>query len=418
MAGGRGLRRRLRDLRVFAWRDAREYAIPAEEVARSTASAGAPASSALAQQRISRHERDAIPRSSAPASRTGRDRPRRGRRSRALRVATGHGEGGPASKRVIVGYGFWIFLLCDIVMFSAFFAAYAVLADGTAGGPTGRELFDFPTRRDPDRVPAPVELHLRPVGASRPSARNQRGRSSALLVTGLLGLGVPRARSARVRRHGRQGAGPDRSAFLSSFFALVGLHGLHVTAGLLWLGTMMAQVFVKGFRPDILRRLVCFSLFWHALDIIWVALFTVVYLIGSRPMTITDSARTRRPRATPRPATFIGAVGEPLARALRSYVIGLVLAARSPPPPSTCSTTSLIWEPGIPVALIVLAIAQMGVHLVFFLHITTAPDNTNNVLALAFGVLIVVLVIGGSLWIMDHLNHNMMPMDQMMQMQR
>jgi cytochrome o ubiquinol oxidase subunit III len=77
-----------------------------------------------------------------------------------------------------------------------------------------------------------------------------------------------------------QGAGPDRSAFLSSLFAVVGLHGLHVSAGLLWLGTMMAQVFVKGFRPDILRRLVCFNLFWHALDIIWVALFTVVYLIG------------------------------------------------------------------------------------------------------------------------------------------
>jgi cytochrome o ubiquinol oxidase subunit 3 len=76
------------------------------------------------------------------------------------------------------------------------------------------------------------------------------------------------------------GAGPDRSAFLSSLFAVVGLHGLHVSAGLLWLGTMMAQVFVKGFRPDILRRLVCFNLFWHALDIIWVALFTVVYLIG------------------------------------------------------------------------------------------------------------------------------------------
>jgi cytochrome o ubiquinol oxidase subunit IV len=80
--------------------------------------------------------------------------------------------------------------------------------------------------------------------------------------------------------------------------------------------------------------------------------------------------------------------------------------------------TNLIWAPGIPVGLVVLAIAQMGVHLVFFLHITTAPDNTNNVLALAFGLLIVTLVVGGSLWIMYNLNHNMMPMDQMMQMQR
>ena len=80
--------------------------------------------------------------------------------------------------------------------------------------------------------------------------------------------------------------------------------------------------------------------------------------------------------------------------------------------------TTLVWAPSIPVALVVLAIAQMGVHLVFFLHITTGPDNTNNVMALAFGVLIVLLLIVGSLWIMTHLNHNMMPMDQIMQMQR
>ncbi len=82
-----------------------------------------------------------------------------------------------------------------------------------------------------------------------------------------------------------------------------------------------------------------------------------------------------------------------------------------------CGTT-LVWGPSIPVALAVLAIAQMGVHLVFFLHITTGPDNVNNVMALAFGVLIVLLLIGGSLWIMAHLNHNMMPMDQLMRMQR
>ena len=78
-----------------------------------------------------------------------------------------------------------------------------------------------------------------------------------------------------------QGAGPGRSAFLSAFFTLVGCHGLHVFCGLLWLLTMMAQVWAKGFRPDIMRRLLCFSLFWHALDIIWVALFSVVYLMGA-----------------------------------------------------------------------------------------------------------------------------------------
>jgi cytochrome o ubiquinol oxidase operon protein cyoD len=105
-------------------------------------------------------------------------------------------------------------------------------------------------------------------------------------------------------------------------------------------------------------------------------------------------------------------------RNVRDYVIGLLLAAALTAASFYVLGTDLIWAPGIPVALVVLAIAQMGVHLVFFLHITTAPDNTNNVLALAFGVLIVALVIGGSIWIMSHLNHNMMPMDQIMQMQR
>jgi cytochrome o ubiquinol oxidase operon protein cyoD len=100
------------------------------------------------------------------------------------------------------------------------------------------------------------------------------------------------------------------------------------------------------------------------------------------------------------------------------YLIGLGLAVLLTATSFFVAGTDLVWQPSIPVALIVLAIAQMGVHLVFFLHITTEPDNTNNVLALAFGVLIVFLVIGGSLWIMAHLNQNMMPMDQIMRMQR
>jgi cytochrome o ubiquinol oxidase operon protein cyoD len=100
------------------------------------------------------------------------------------------------------------------------------------------------------------------------------------------------------------------------------------------------------------------------------------------------------------------------------YLTGLGLAILLTATSFFIAGTDLVWQPSIPVALVVLAIAQMGVHLVFFLHITTGPDNTNNVLALAFGILIVVLVIGGSLWIMANLNHNMMPMDQLMQMQR
>lgn len=103
---------------------------------------------------------------------------------------------------------------------------------------------------------------------------------------------------------------------------------------------------------------------------------------------------------------------------IESYLIGLLLAALLTVASFYLVYSHLIWAPAIPVALVVLAVAQIGVHLVFFLHLTSAPDNTNNILALAFGVLIVTLIIGGSLWIMDHLNERMMPMNQIMQMQR
>ena len=112
------------------------------------------------------------------------------------------------------------------------------------------------------------------------------------------------------------------------------------------------------------------------------------------------------------------AEGHGVGQAVLVYVIGLVLAIDLTATSFFVAGTDLVWAPSIPVALVVLAIAQMGVHLVFFLHITTGPDNTNNVMALAFGVLIVVLLMGGSLWIMANLNHNMMPMDQLMRMQR
>jgi cytochrome o ubiquinol oxidase subunit IV len=115
---------------------------------------------------------------------------------------------------------------------------------------------------------------------------------------------------------------------------------------------------------------------------------------------------------------FMDATHRSIGQGIRGYLIGLALSVLLTAASFYVLYTQLIWGPAIPVALVVLAVAQIGVHLVFFLHITTAPDNTNNVLALAFGVLIVALVIGGSLWIMDHLNRNMMPMHQIMQMQR
>jgi cytochrome o ubiquinol oxidase operon protein cyoD len=115
---------------------------------------------------------------------------------------------------------------------------------------------------------------------------------------------------------------------------------------------------------------------------------------------------------------FMDAAHRSVGEGIQGYLIGLALAAVLTAASFYVVHTDLIWGPAIPIALVALAIAQIGVHLVFFLHITTAPDNTNNVLALAFGVLIVALLIGGSLWIMEHLNRNMPPMHQIMQMQR
>jgi cytochrome o ubiquinol oxidase subunit IV len=109
--------------------------------------------------------------------------------------------------------------------------------------------------------------------------------------------------------------------------------------------------------------------------------------------------------------------GRAIAAGIFGYLVGLGLSILLTVVAFYVSGTSLVWEPSIPVALMVLAVAQMGVHLVFFLHITSGPESYNNVLALAFGVLIVFLVIVGSLWIMSHLNHNMMPMERIMQMQ-
>ena len=110
--------------------------------------------------------------------------------------------------------------------------------------------------------------------------------------------------------------------------------------------------------------------------------------------------------------------GETVATAVRGYVIGFVLALLLTAASFYAAGSGLIWGPGIPVALVALAIGQMGVHLVFFLHVTSGPDNTNNVLALAFGVLIVALVLIGSIWIMAHLDHNLMSMTDLMKAQR
>jgi len=192
----------------------------------------------------------------------------------------GAGVHGPASKRIIVGYGFWIFLLSDIIMFSAIFATYAVLHGATAGGPTSAQLFDLKNVAIETGCLL-ISSFLCGLAMIAAHERNMLWTQIGLVFTGLFGFIFLVLELKEFAEMIAEGAGPQRSAFLSSFFTLVGCHGLHVTVGLLWLGTMMAQIWAKGFTQPIQRRLLCFSLFWHALDIIWVALFTIVYLLGA-----------------------------------------------------------------------------------------------------------------------------------------
>jgi cytochrome o ubiquinol oxidase subunit III len=187
---------------------------------------------------------------------------------------------GPAPKRIVTGYGFWIFILSDMVMFSALFASYAVLLGQTAGGPTGHDLFDLRNVAIETGflLASSFTCGLATIAAD---TRNAIWFQIAMAVTCAFGLGFLAIEGREFASLVARGAGPTRSAFLSAFFTLVGTHGLHVSAGILWLLTMMAQVFSKGFRADIARRILCFTLFWHALDIIWIAVFTVVYLLGN-----------------------------------------------------------------------------------------------------------------------------------------
>jgi cytochrome o ubiquinol oxidase subunit 3 len=186
-------------------------------------------------------------------------------------------ERGPSPRKVIVGYGFWLFLLSDIIVFSALFAAYAVLSGRTADGPGGVKLF----HRDNVLIETACLLMSSFTCAMMALAIELRHKAFMVLgaaLTFALGAAFLRIELSEFAGMIAHGAGPDRSAFLSAFFALVGMHGLHVTLGLGWLVAMMAQVFTLGWRPMVLDRLACFSLFWHALDIVWIGVFTIVYL--------------------------------------------------------------------------------------------------------------------------------------------
>jgi cytochrome o ubiquinol oxidase subunit 3 len=184
---------------------------------------------------------------------------------------------GPAPARVVAGFGFWLFLLSDIILFAALFAAYAVLSSATAGGPTGAELFDkrHVFLETLCLLASSVTCGFGSLAVARTDARTMYLSMIATFVLGAAFLWMEVTEFAGMVS---MGAGPSHSAFLSAFFALVGTHGLHVTFGLAWLVVMLLQAATLGFQPMVARRFFCFGLFWHALDIVWIGVFSIVYL--------------------------------------------------------------------------------------------------------------------------------------------
>lgn len=176
--------------------------------------------------------------------------------------------------------GFWIYLMSDCLIFAALFATYGVLGRSYAGGPTGAELFDLPL----------VALNTSFLLLSsitygfamlQMQQNRLRGTQIWLLITGLLGLAFLAVELYEFYHMIHIGAGPQRSAFLTSFFALVGTHGLHVSIGAIWLITLLFQLNKHGLIPANRRRVFCLSMFWHFLDVIWIGVFTYVYLMGT-----------------------------------------------------------------------------------------------------------------------------------------
>ena len=184
---------------------------------------------------------------------------------------------GPAPTRVVAGFGFWLFLLSDIIIFAALFAAYAVLSGETAGGPSAAQLFD---KRHV--LIETICLLASSVTCGFGSLAIQRAQLRSVYfwmgVTFILGATFVSLEVSEFTDMVTSGAGPSHSAFLSAFFTLVGTHGLHVSVGLAWLVVMLLQVATLGLQPMVSRRFFCFALFWHALDIVWVGVFTIVYL--------------------------------------------------------------------------------------------------------------------------------------------
>jgi cytochrome o ubiquinol oxidase subunit 3 len=177
-------------------------------------------------------------------------------------------------------FGFWIYLMTDCILFASIFAAYAVLVNNVAGGPSGHDIFEL------GFVAVETALLLFSsitYGFAMLSlhSNNKGGVLTWLFITFLLGAGFIGMEVYEFHKLISEGFGPQRSGFLTGFFTLVGTHGLHVTSGLIWMAVLMHQVKSKGLTATNNTRMSCLSLFWHFLDVVWICVFTVVYLMGA-----------------------------------------------------------------------------------------------------------------------------------------
>jgi cytochrome o ubiquinol oxidase subunit 3 len=199
----------------------------------------------------------------------------------ALVAAAGGNGDEPATPDVYEqrAFGFWLYLMSDAIIFSLLFATYAVMARNNAGGPTANTLFSLPNAFTETMLLLFSSITFGLATLAMKSGEKER-MLSWLAVTFLLGLGFVGLEIREFHGMVRAGAGPDRSGFLSAFFTLVGTHGLHVTFGLIWILIMTSQVIIKGLTIPVASRFLRLGLFWHFLDIIWIGIFSIVYLPG------------------------------------------------------------------------------------------------------------------------------------------